>query len=169
MWVARRTVESPIFLKSGGFSQQGLFYLIKVPNLFLWSTFKPKVLSNDYLTRALWWALCLLFQLQLLTPCLPMSHPSHICTSTTCTVFLCSISDPCFEWVYITVSLHPSSIPAPWFPKKEFNYCLNYQTCLKFSAIHINIDMFFWIAYVKMHFGCTCDLTAFCNEILKAF
>lgn len=41
-WVARRTVETLIFLKPGGFSQQGLFYLLKVPNFFFFYYFQAK-------------------------------------------------------------------------------------------------------------------------------
>lgn len=154
LWVAGRTVERPI-LNSAGFSEQGLFYLLKFQNFF-WTSSKPKIclmIISPELCH------CLLFNcnfyllvgwcpaLHIYVPLLPLLFPLWSYWALFC-VFLHSL--PVLQYYLVS-------------PKKELNDFLKYQTWLRCSAICIYIDMFFRCTYVDLHFDCICDLIVFWN------
>lgn len=161
-------MESPVLLRSDGFSHR--FYLLKVPNFFFFGLLLSQKFCLTIISPELYHCVCYFncnfYSLAGQCPALHIYIYMHLYYMY---CFLCSVTEPSFGWGYVTVSLPPSSIPATWFPKNELNYFLNYQTCLKFGVIHINIDMFFWVTSVEMHFGCMHDLIAFCNEFLMIF
>lgn len=143
-------MESPVFLESTVFSHQRLFYLLKVPNCWVFLLLLSQKFCLTVLLPELWhcvchfnWNFCLLAgqcpALHMHTTLLPVPFP----LLSSWTLF--------WVGVYNCVSLHPSSFPATWFPKKKLNYFLHYQTCLKSSAMHVSINTFFWITYVEMY------------------
>lgn len=109
-------------------------------------------------------ALSVLTSISSLADVLPFTY-MHLYYIYCC--FLSSVAEPCFGLGYITVFLY--TFPVFQLPgSQKWNSFLNYQTCLKFSAIHIDIYMFFWNAFCWNAFW-LCGVIAFCNEFLKTF
>lgn len=94
-WVARRTVETLIFLKPGGFSQQGLFYLLKVPNFFF-LLLSSQRFSLAIISPELWY--CVFYSnatsISSLTSVLPFMYVQLYYLYC----FLGSVTEPCFVW-----------------------------------------------------------------------